>query len=198
MAEPSLKILILFILLSSCLLFLNSTCTSHYGKIVLFALSNLLSWRELSCALLSVAWLSRKKKCLQSQSEAAALSHWLSLCLCLSLTRDTEWLWDLHGHLSIRFPAVIATYTLLLSLVSLAFLCYVPGFCAFCSFVMGFFCNSGLQFVVRAPRCSACHSGLSTVHICYVVACDGSVSALPSSASVLILELWNLFQFYIC
>lgn len=90
-------------------------------------------------------------------------SHW-----------DTEYFWDLHRHLSIKFPAVIATYTLLLSLVSLAFLWCVPGFCAFCSFVIGFFSNSGLQCVVRAWRCSACHSGLNAVHIFYVVACDGS------------------------
>lgn len=177
MAEPSLKILILFILiiLIYWINFLDSNCTSCDGKIVLYAVRNLLSWKELSCALLSVAWLSRmsaspRVRQQHCHRDCPCVCDHCQGCLSLSLTGDTQCFWDSHGHLSVRFPAVIATCTLLLSL---SFSVVRPWGFAFCSFVVGFYSSSGLQCVVRAWRCSAHPSGLSTVQVSYVVACDG-------------------------
>lgn len=186
-------------------MFLNSNCTSHDRKIVLFAGRNLQSWKELSFALLSVAWLSRK--CLQapewsssSVTETVPVSVITGTGVSVPLTDvGHRMLWDSHGHLSYiyQIPGCDCHLHTAVVFAIFGFSVVCPRGFAFCSFVVWFFSSSGLQFVVRAWRCSACPSGLSTVHICYVVACDGSdkvcVSAFPSSTSVLMLEFWHLF-----
>lgn len=121
-------------------------------------------------------------------------------CVCAhfhsaSPTWHTECFWHSHGHLSISSLLWLPHTALVFGAFGFSVVC--PRILAFCVFVTRFCSSSGLQCVVGAWRCSACHSGLSTAQICYVVTCDGSDKILCLcflvSASVLILELWNLF-----
>lgn len=177
MAKPPLKILNFFIVIM--LLFIVSQLNLHFWwwEIMVFAQRTLLSWKELYCALLSVAWLSRKSL-RAPQWGSSTVTETIPVSVLTSTGVPVPH-WHAHRMLLTltcafinQFSAMIATHCS--CLWYLWFLWRVSRDFAFCVFVTGFCSSSGLQCVVRAWRCSACHSGLSTAQICYVVSCDGS------------------------
>lgn len=179
--EPSVKILILLILII--LLLTVSQLDLHFTWQKNSASCSKKSLELEGAFLYSafVAWLSRKSIS-KSHSVVAALLYRLSLCLWYVLVHRGVCASQWHGtqntseaYMSIYLSNSLLWLrlnTLLLSSVSLAFLWYVLGFCAFCSFVIGFCsCFVALNVWREPGDVYVCLSGL---YICYMVACDCS------------------------